>query len=60
MKKQNESAIPETRIPIFDNKGRLHGHVGKKATAVTVGRFNVRNAKLGKKDGRTAWIGEAR
>jgi hypothetical protein len=45
-------------IPIIDHKGRHRGHVGPKATAATVARFiGLHGAKLGKKDGQTAWIG---
>ena len=45
-------------IPIFDHRGRMRGHVGPKATAATVARFiGQHGAKLGKKDGKTAWIG---
>ena len=45
-------------IAIFDHKGRMRGHVGPKATAATVSRFiGQHGAKLGKKDGKTAWIG---
>ena len=49
--------VPDHRVPIFDHKGRMRGHVGHKATAVTVARFTGQHgSKLGKKDGRTAWI----
>ncbi len=49
--------IPEHRVPIYDHKGQLRGHVGHKATAVTVARFTGQyGSKLGKKDGRPAWI----
>src|SRR5574337_907254 len=45
-------------IPIYDHKGRHRGHVGPKATAATVARFiGQHGAKLGKKDGKVAWIG---
>jgi hypothetical protein len=44
-------------IPIFDHKGRMRGHVGPKATAATVARFTGQHgSKLGKKDGKPAWI----
>lgn len=49
--------LPESRIPIYDAKGRRRGHVGRKASEATVARFGVTNAKLGKKDGRDAWLG---
>jgi hypothetical protein len=44
-------------IPIVDHKGRHRGHVGPKATAATVARFTGQHgAKLGKHDGKVAWI----
>lgn len=50
---------PLHRIPIFDHKGNMRGHVGHSATQATVARFLGRHgAKLGKMEGRTAWIGD--
>lgn len=50
--------LPEHRIPIYDHKGHMRGHVGPAATSVSVARFvHQHGAKLGKKDGRTAWLG---
>lgn len=49
--------LPPSRIPIYDAKGRRRGHVGRKASEATVARFGVSDAKLGKKDGRDAWLG---
>ena len=50
--------LPDNRIPVYDHKGRMRGQVGPKATSVTVTRFvGQHGAHLGKKDGRTAWIG---
>lgn len=50
---------PLNRIPIFDHKGNMRGHVGKTATQATVARFLGRHgAKLGKQEGRAAWIGD--
>jgi len=50
--------LHEHHIPIFDHAGNHRGHVGPKATAATVSRFiHQHGAKLGKKDGKTAWIG---
>ena len=50
-------ALPDHRIPIYDHEGNMRGHVGHKATAATVSRFiGQHGAKLGKKDGRDAWI----
>src|SRR5271170_4770027 len=51
-------ALPDHRIPIYDHEGNMRGHVGHKATSATVSRFiHQHGAKLGKKDGRDAWIG---
>jgi len=55
--KQTPGECPDNRVPIYDVEGRRRGHVGRKASAATVARFGVRNAKLGKKDGREAWLG---
>ncbi len=58
MKKREPGTVREGRIPIYDHKGHLRGHVGPHATSVTVARFIGRHgAELGKKDGRQAWIG---
>jgi hypothetical protein len=58
MKERKPGTVREGRIPIYDHKGQMRGHVGPKATSVTVSRFiNQHGAKLGKKDGRQAWIG---
>lgn len=47
------------RIPIFDHKGNVRGHVGRTATAATVARFlGQHGAQLGEKDGRQAWLGK--
>lgn len=52
--------LPPGRIPIIDgNTGARRGHVGHTASEATVARFGVRNPKLGKRDGKLAWIGEA-
>jgi hypothetical protein len=51
-------ALPDNRVPIYDHKGRMRGHVGHKASSATVSRFiGLHGAKLGKKDGRDAWLG---
>lgn len=43
--------VREGRIPIVDHKHRLRGHVGPKATAVTVARFTgTHGAELKKMD----------
>ena len=50
-------ALPSSRIPIYDTKGHMRGHVGHKASSATVSRFTgTNNNKLGKKNGRTAWL----
>lgn len=49
--------LPRNRIPIFNQNGVRKGHVGHRAGPPTVARFGIRDAKLGKVDGRTAWIG---
>ena len=49
--------MPPGRIGVFDANGHLRGHVGPKATSVTAARFTeTHGAKLGKKNGRTAWL----
>jgi hypothetical protein len=58
MKERQPGEVREGRIPIYDHKGHMRGHVGPNATSVTVARFvNQHGAKLGTKDGRQAWIG---
>lgn len=50
---------PSHRIPIYDHKGNVRGHVGRTATSATIARFTGHHgAKLGKKDGRDAWIAD--
>ena len=49
--------LPPSRIPIFAG-GQRRGHVGRKASEAVVSRFGVRNAKLGKVDGKLAWVGQ--
>lgn len=49
--------LPENRIAVYDSQGRRRGHVGKLAGPETVARFTGQHgAKLGKIDGRDAWI----
>lgn|ERR1700726_57077 len=58
MKERKPGEVREGRIPIYDHKGNMRGHVGPHATGVTVARFvQQHGAKLGEKDGRQAWIG---
>ena len=58
-KPDDPGTMPDHHIPIYDHNGHMRGRVGPKATSVTVARFLGRHgAKLGKKDGRDAWIGQ--
>ena len=58
-KPDKPGTLPKQHIPIFDHNGHMRGRVGPKATSVTVSRFLGRHgAKLGKKDGKDAWIGQ--
>ena len=58
MKERKPGTVREGRIPIYDYNGHVRGHVGPNATNATVARFIGRHgAKLGKRDGRDAWIG---
>ena len=58
-KPDKPGTLPDHHIPIFDHNGHMRGRVGSKATSVTVARFLGRHgAKLGKKDGKDAWIGQ--
>lgn len=57
MKKQETGVVRKGRIPIYDHKDRLRGHVGPKATEVTVARFTGQHGStLEKRDGRDVWI----
>lgn len=59
-KKITPGQIGEGKLGVFDHKGRLRGQVGKLATNATAARFTgTLDNKLGKKDGRPAWIGAA-
>ncbi len=58
-KPDKPGTLSDHHIPIFDHNGHMRGRVGSKATSVTVARFLGRHgAKLGKKDGKDAWIGQ--
>ncbi len=51
--------LPPSRVPIFKND-HMVGHGGRKASSATVSRFTgTHDNKLGKKDGRDAWIATA-
>jgi hypothetical protein len=55
---EKPGTLPPNRIPIYAG-GQRRGHVGRLASeAVVASHFGVRNPKLGKVDGRTAWIGQ--
>jgi hypothetical protein len=48
---------PPNKLGVYDAKGHIRGHVGPKATSATAARFTGKHgAKLGKKDGRLAWL----
>jgi hypothetical protein len=52
--------LPPTRIPIIDARGSERGHVhGLGASAATIARFGIRNARLKKINGVLSWAGEA-
>lgn len=56
--KHEHGEVAPHRIPIYDHKGNMRGHVGRTATGATVARFLGRHgAELSEKDGRQAWIG---
>ncbi len=58
-KERAPGELPENRIPIFDHKGNMRGHVTKGATEATVARFIGRpGATLQKRDGRHAWVAD--
>ncbi|MGD0420212.1 MAG: hypothetical protein ABSA68_11655 [Xanthobacteraceae bacterium] len=48
--------LPDNKIPIIDHKGNARGSVGHLATQAVVSRFGVTGAKIGKHEGRTAWV----
>ena len=53
-------ALPAGAIPILDEHGNRRGFVhGNKSSAATISRFGIRNAKLRRRDGAPAWIGES-
>lgn len=57
-KRPDTGEVEPHRIPIYDHKGNMRGHVGHRATGATVARFLGRHgADLTNKDGRVAWIG---
>lgn len=57
-KRPDTGEVAAHRIPIFDHKGNMRGHVGHRATGATVARFLGRHgADLTDKDGRVAWVG---
>lgn len=56
-KPRKPGTVPPGKFPVYDRSGHLRGHVGPKATAVTVTRFTGQaGAVLGKKKGeRDSW-----
>ena len=58
MKTRKPGTVNPHKIPIYDDQDRLRGHVGPKATSVTVSRFTGKaGATLQKRDGRPSWTG---
>lgn len=58
-RKRKPGDAPLHRVPVFDHKGNMRGHVARSATAVGAARVLGRTgAKLKAKDGRPAWIGD--
>lgn len=56
--KQGE--VPLHRVPVYDHKMQLRGHVAKSATSIGAARIlGTFNAELKSKDGRLAWHGKA-
>jgi hypothetical protein len=56
-KPRKPGTVPDGKFGVYDRNENLRGHVGPKATAATASRFtNNPNMKLGKKDGRAAWL----
>jgi hypothetical protein len=52
--------IAPGKVGVFDDKGRCRGVMGTKAGAATAARFlGHSNVKLGKVDGRDAWVATA-
>ena len=52
--------LPPSRVPIFNKDGHMVGHVGRAASSATVSRFTgTHSNKLGRKNGRDAWIATA-
>jgi hypothetical protein len=53
--------VAPNRVPIYDHKGRLRGHVGKRASAAILPHFGLTNGgelvKGGKIDNRPEWHG---
>jgi hypothetical protein len=58
-KRKPGDPAPPGKFPVYDQLGRLRGHVGKRASAVTAGRIvgGKPGAKLGKRQGddRDSW-----
>jgi hypothetical protein len=57
MKKRKVGEVAANHIPVIDKHGFVRGYVHGKATGATASRFtNNPNMKLGKHEGRQAWI----
>lgn len=58
--KPTGEGLPPGGIAIVDERGNRRGYVHGKASAATVSRFGVRNAKLTKGgDGKPVWTGDS-
>ena len=59
--KHKIGAPPEGRLGVYDVKGNMRAHVGRTATPATCARFlGHHHVKLGKVEGRPAWIEQRR
>jgi hypothetical protein len=62
-KRPKPHEVAPNRVPIYNHKGNLVGHVGKRATAAILPHFGIRNGgemvKEGKIDNRPEWHGNA-
>lgn len=60
-KKAKPHEVAPNRVPIFDHKGNLRGHVGKRASAAILPHFGIRHGGKLVKEGtignRPEWHG---
>jgi hypothetical protein len=58
--KTKPGALPDNQIPIFDHRGNMRGRCGLGMSSAGVSRFTgTLSNRLGRKDGRPAWIAAA-